>query len=462
MVDLTEYFSKFAMSTLPHGTLNGIIKNKLNEQQKNKRKNYFSVTDICNPLQTYFKLKYPEKFKDSIETKKRFSLGKRQHWITKKKFEKIDGFVDSEIILDGELIGIPLKGRADAKIKESFWELKSTTNLPENVQELIERIPQGIEQLSFYSLLSSNNPKENYLVITTQSDSNEYKVFKINILDSGKIKNIALNRVTKINEWLDGENEPEVSQKCRYCYENCVIKKEGLCSHFEKESLPCEIKDFIEIEEVPQIEELLKGIKLFDADKTLITYAIYNLITPRKIIHQENNQEIEEEEYDNEEKRENKQFIQDILYRLDCNVSFEDWDKIKKRQKIKEIYQNKASFIKFISNGEEKIFPILIHISDSIYPSSLIKVSDYKKAELGIHCLNNDSTKGYLIVYFPKQNNEIRVFEISYNFERESLNKLKNIVEIINNKDKSRLKELPKCPSFIHENCVYKEVCVKD
>jgi len=36
-------------------------------------------------------------------------------------------------------------------------------------------------------------------------DINLNKVFKIKILDFGKIKNIALNRINKINEWLDKE-----------------------------------------------------------------------------------------------------------------------------------------------------------------------------------------------------------------------------------------------------------------
>ena len=40
---------------------------------------------------------------------------------------------------------------------------------------------------------------------------------------------------------------------------------------------------------------------------------------------------------------------------------------------------------------------------------------------------------------------------------------LKNVVEILKAKDKEKVKELPKCPDFIHRNeCVYKCVCPKD
>jgi len=458
MTDLTQEIARFGEVAL-HGTFTGILRQKLSEQKTIKRKNYFGVTDICNPLQTFFKLKYPEKFVDSIETKKKFSLGNKQHKISEKKFEKIEGFVDKEIILDGELLGIPLKGRADAKINQSLWELKSKEDLPRDINSLIEKYPQDIEQLSFYSLLDPSNPVENYLIFTTHLGSNNYKAFKLKILDLGKIKNLALTRIKKLNDWLNDSNLPDFSYKCRYCNGECIFKEESICNYFDKGGLPCEVIRAIEITDAPEIEEMLSKIELFNKEE-LVTYSIYNLITARKVINAEHS-EILEEEYEGEDKRENKYFIQDLIYKLGYGISSKELENLKEKARIKELYQNKSSFIKFTSNGEEKIFPLLIHISDSIYSNSLNKVSDYKKSELGIHCLNNGFNKGYLIVYFPKQNNEIRVFEMSFNFDKELINKLKNIVEILKNKDKDRIKELNTCPSFIHEHCAFKEICPK-
>ena len=216
MENLTIHFSKFVNNISAHGTLAGLLNKKLNEQQKIKRKNYFGVVDICNPLSTYFRFKYPEIFKHSIETKKKFSMGQRQHKITEKKIEKIDGFIDKEIILDGELLGIALKGRADAKVGKAIWEIKSKEEMPKTKEDLIKKYPQDLEQVCFYSVLDPENPLENYLIFTPQSYPEEYKVFKIQILDIGKIKNLALNRINQINKWLD-EKDPEDPGRCRYC-----------------------------------------------------------------------------------------------------------------------------------------------------------------------------------------------------------------------------------------------------
>ncbi|MFH1326651.1 MAG: hypothetical protein ABIH59_00810 [archaeon] len=461
MENLVDEFAKSGISVSTHGTLAGILRNKLNSQQTIKRKNYFGVVDICNPLKTYFKFTYPEEFKDSIETKKKFSIGNKQHKITEKKIEKVDGFVDKEIILDGELIGIPLKGRVDAKVKKSLWEIKSKENLPENKKELIEKYPQDLEQLCFYSILDPEKPEENYIIFTNQTGSERYKVFKIKILDFGKIKNLALTRIKKLNEWLEGK-EPNEAIKCRHCYGDCVFKIKGICSQHENETLPCGVDKFIEIEEAPEVEKILQEIKLYRIEEELTKYFITNLIMPRIAFHREN-EEIEEEDYDGSERQINKQLIQDLIYKSDYGISFEDFKKLEDSEKIKEIFQRKSSFIKFLSNGKEVIFPILIHISDSTYLSSLNKVSDYKKGELGIHCFNNGFNKGYLISFFPKQNSELRVFEISYNFNKELIKPLKKVVEILKSKDKERVKELPKCPEFIHRNeCVYREICPKD
>lgn len=460
MENLTNYFSSFVGNISPHGTLAGLIKNKLNEQQKIKRKNYFGVVDICNPLQTYFKLTYPEMFKQSIETKKKFSMGNKQHKITEKKIEKINGFIDKEIILDGELMNIPLKGRADAKVKNSIWEIKSKGEIPKTKEELIEKYPQDLEQVCFYSLLDPENPKENYLIFVNQTYPEEYKAFKIKILDLGKVKNLALSRINKLNSWLDGE-DPKQEHSCRYCYEDCSLREE-LCKFHEKSMLPFEIANAVEIDEASEIESLLKEINLSKEEKEFINYNLFNLITPRRVIHK-NNEDLEEEDYDGSEKYLNKQLIQDIFYKLNLGITYEDFIKLEDSKKIKEIYQNKTSFIKFLSNGEEKIFPLLIHISESEYTSSLNKVSDYKRGELGIHCINNKSNKGYLVSFFPKQNNEIRVFEISYNFPKEAIDSLKQVVNILKENNKERIKELPKCPDFIHEKkCIYRSVCPKD
>ncbi len=458
MDDITQQISTFVVNASNHGSLSGIIKNNLNSQVIKKQKKYWGVTDISNPLQTYFKVKYPEYYKDSIETKKKFALGNKQHAILQKKLEVIGGFVDREIIFDGRLLGIDLIGRVDSKIKNNIWEIKSKEKLPANKEELLEKYPQDIEQLCFYSLIDPENPKENILITTTHSNFNDIKAFKIKINDLGRIKNLALKRINQLNNWLESNNLPLISFKCRYCYEDCNIRSQNICSFFENVSLPCEVKDFIEILDAPEIEEQLKLIKIYE--NNVDYFSIFNIITPKQIIYKEYNEGIEEEDYDNSYKKQHQQLIQDVLYKENLVITNEDLRELKEVQKIPEINQYKNSFIKLNLSGDEKIYPLLIHVSNNINPNTLINISNYKKGELGIHCLNNGINKGYLISYFPEQNHEIRVFEISYNFEKGALNKIKKIVEILKSKDKERLSELPMCPNFMCKDCIYRTTCL--
>jgi len=455
MEDLIYYMKQFSKKGSPHATFNGIFNQELQKQQKSKRKNYFAVKDICDPLQAYFKLKYPDIFKYTIEIQKKLNIGNKQHYIVEKKFEKLEGFVDKELILDGELLGIPLKGRVDAKIKDSLWELKSKATLPKDVDDLIIKYPQDIEQLVFYSILDPTNPKENYLIFTDYFNTNKYKVFQINILDFGKIKNIAMNRIQKLNECLNNQ-KVEDNQRCRYCYKDCEFKKRNICSSFDNPAMPCGVKEFIEIKECKEFEEKLKNINLVEFHNQSIP--VYHLIISRKILHQESEGDLEEYAQD-EQKKIDKSFINNLIGKSNYNISYQELSNLQDKQKIKGLSQNKNNFIKCVCNGENKIFPLLIHISDKQDPSYLNQISDYKKSELGIYCLNNNSTKGYIITYFPKQNDEIRVFEQNYEFDKGALEKLKTIVEILKTKDKQKLQELPRCPNFIHGNCKYKKIC---
>lgn len=456
MKDITQQFSDMA-NVRSHGTLSGIIKNNLNKQKTKKKKQHWAVTDISNPLQTYFKIKYPEKYKDSIETKKKFTLGNKQHAILQKKFELLEGFFDREIILDGRMLDINLIGRADAKVKNQIWEIKSKENLPLNKEELLEKYPQDVEQLCFYSLIDGESPSENVLIFTTHSDFNQIKAFKIKIKDPGKIKNLALNRMGKLEKWLELDTLPEIEFKCRYCDNDCSIKAEDICPFFDNVDLPCEIEDSIEITESPEIENQLKQIEIYEEDANY--FYLFNLITPKKFIYDEF-EDIEEEPFDNSYKKQNQKLIQNVLYEEKMLITNEELREIKKNQNIQNINQNRNSFIKLNLDSNEKIIPILIHVSDTKNPTSLFNPSTYKKGELGIHCFNNKTNKGYLISYFPEQDHEVRVFEISYNFEKETLNKIKNIAEIIKTKNKEKIKELPMCPNFMCRDCVYKEKCL--
>ena len=64
------------------------------------------------------------------------------------------------------------------------------------------------------------------------------------------------------------------------------------------------------------------------------------------------------------------------------------------------------------------------------------------------------------MIYYLKISDEIRAFEVNFNFDKEALRNVKNIVERLNSKDISKIGLLPECPDFIHrEECQFRDTC---
>lgn len=455
MKDTISQFSRCCARINPHGSIQAILKRELQNSISKKRRMHFGVTDICNPLQTYYKLRYPQGFEDSVEKKRKFVLGNRQHWILQEKFKQIEGFEDNEITIDGRLLDIRLVGRIDSKNNGGIWEIKSKEELPTSVEELIEKHSQDIEQLCFYSIIDPSSPKENFLIFTTHHDAEKTKSFKITIKDLGKIKEVVLKRIEKLNGWLDTNDASKHNHKCRYCEENCSLRRDGNCNHFLKGDFPCEVSNFIEISEAPVLDRKLKNIQIYEEEP--LRFPMYSLITPRKFFLRKMLDK--EENYDNMIRNECSLFIQNLLYNNNMLISSKENKELNQSQKNPKILLPRKSFIKLNLAGDEKIYPLLIHINEKGNP--LVNPSSYKIGELGLYCANNGLNKGYLLVYYPNQENEIKVYEVNYNFDKDSVKPIKEIIEILSNQKRDEILKLPACPSFMCSDCIYKEECVK-
>lgn len=284
ITDITIQMNKFVSGDItPDATIRGELTKTQQQKKKYSEKDYFFLTDLCDPLQFYFKSKYPERFQPTVETNKLFAVGNRIHGVMGKVIEKMDDFIDTEANLDGHLIGIPVRGRIDAETKKSIFEFKSKQELPSNVQEIFERHAKDVEQLGFYSFLDPMKRKENYLVFVSQDGEYKIKVFKVTTKSFKGIERELKNRIELLKKILSEEESPSVFLKCRYCNEECSLRGDAICEFYKNNNLGCSIKDFIEISHDDDMEKYLS--KLIEPKGFENLFSIFNIITSRKTLH---------------------------------------------------------------------------------------------------------------------------------------------------------------------------------
>lgn len=409
--------------------------------------NYFTITELCLPSDT-FAQRNLGKIK-SKELKKILAQGDRIHAITQNWLKQHSEYCGSEATLDGNFIGIPARGRVDGRIEESIVEIKSCSNLPENVDFIIKWSPQYLEQVAFYSIIDPLEPKENYLVFVTKEYPHSIKAFKLTILDREKIKNILKKRIHLLRQLLEGKQDAEMFGKCRYCYINdCNVEKEGKCNIKEFDSLNCEIKDFIKLEEDKEFTSHLENLKKEFGENYLL-YSSYNLLCPRKYCLK-NLLEIDENFIDKNSA--SKVYFGNLIYQFRRSESSFD-ETIP--SKFKNFELNKYNWFKDKNSiyPDGKKTPFITHVTN--YPD-FDKPNEYKIAELGLNLMAHGLSRGMIFSYFPDKN-KIKVFEITFDFKGDYLMELEKIMKGLENPE--NFKNLPKC-AFGCKTCDYRNKCL--
>lgn len=452
MADIIEEMNDCIAGIFPDATIRGALLNSKDGCKKNTDKEYFFVTDVCNPLSACLKNLYPDKFEPTLEAKKIFSLGNKIHGVMGKAVEELEDFVDTEANLDGGLMGISVRGRMDAETNNSIFEFKSKSELPENVSDVLKKYPQDVEQLAFYSVLDSLKRRENYLIFISQDGGYELKVFKIITKDFEVVEKKLRERVSNLKKVFSGEESLSLFSKCRYCNPDCELMKEGSCEYFSNSELECVVKDDVEIFRDVEMENKMSA--LVSPDKFEDFFSVFNIITSRKTLHK-STAELDDSFEMDKNRILNQAYFENVFFKSGLFISGGEYKEILKGNKIPEVYLKKNNFIKI----GEKCYPCLIQVSDSSYEPMLRHPSSYKTGELAILSFLSGFDKGYILTYFPKMNDDVRVFEVKFNFGEGVFEKLKNIVDILKSKDKSKISLLPECPSFMHEKCVYREIC---
>lgn len=451
MENMIDFINKFAPKISLRDDISGRLKifHNLKKEDSNKSKDYFNLVDTTLPADIFVDMKF--KKEKSQELKNILAQGNKIHSIAQNWLQQHAHYLGSEAILDGILIGLPIRGKIDGRIRESIIEIKSIKDLPEKSEDIINEYPQYIEQLAFYSIIDPLAPKENYLIFIERNYPYTTKSFKLSILNPKAIKNILHKRIYLLKEVISNKKSPKTLGRCRYCYEeDCNVKKEGNCHLLNLEPLACEIKDYVTLVEAQDLNSELEHLKKTYGNNYEF-YSAYNLLCPRKYCFKKL--------YNFEENFENKYYTAkayfgNLIYRFKKNED-EDFLKEKVKSEFSEFRLNKYNWLndKTSLSPEGKDTPFITHVTDYFNPT---RPSSYKIAELGLYLMAHNLTKGIIFIFYPEKNH-INAFEITFDFKENYIAMLRKIIKTLKNPE--NLSSLPKCPDWMCDKCVYFKKC---
>ena len=197
MEEVTSKINEFVIGYEPNESLAGLIRKNVDLQSNvpSAPKNYYYVTDLCNPCETYWRIVKPE-VKRPKELMRKLFRGKELHKRASYWLSTVDDFSVYEGKIDGMHVGLPrVRGAIDYLIGKKIIDLKTKGNVPSSAEEVFALYPQDIEQVAFYAAIHPENPPENYLLFMQDSNPFRLKAFRIKINDWSRIKSLILDRI---------------------------------------------------------------------------------------------------------------------------------------------------------------------------------------------------------------------------------------------------------------------------
>lgn len=453
-MDTITELNKFVAGWSNDESLKALLEKKIENQRKESknRKNYYFLTELTNPMQTYWARINPVEKPKKLARK--LVLGKQLQYKLSYVFSSLPNFILEEGKIDGFHVGIPgVRGSVDYMIENKIIELKTKEVLPKDVNNIFELYPNDLEQLVFYSVLHPSQPKENYLIFVQDFKPHKVIAFKVLTKNFGEIKKIIQDRIALLDEALE-KKDPSKLGKCRYYNKtpNCQFEDQKICACANAPSLSLDkLKSSIDIiydEGYSKLlEEKIKNNKFNDS-----LYSVKDIIAPRKH-YMENILLIEPNWEGDKESDEYYACLSYMIRELKYNLNHNEIEGIKSSLKDPRLRVGyKWMKLKDSTNLEGENIPYTIKVSNVDDIKWTHKPSQYHLTELGIICASHNKQRGIIFVVYPKLNDLLRVYQITYN---DSKNHMRKIVELINNLEKAELDKnllsLSPCPNYMND-----------
>ncbi|MFA4876881.1 MAG: hypothetical protein WC586_05670 [Methanoregula sp.] len=453
---IIEDINRCVINTTYDEALSSLLKNVMNSQisEDPMPKNYFYVTHVTNPAQTYFSRFHPE-VKKTPEIARKLARGKQLHNFASIWFKNLPDFCTEEGLLDGVWAGIPgVRGKIDHRIGDSLIEFKTKEEPPNTPDDIVSKYPQDLEQIAFYSVMHPSKPNKNYLVFMRDSAPYKIKAFRIDIKDIGTLKSVLISRIDLLNKAIETK-DPSKLGRCRYFETGCQFHIHGLCSCAGME--PLNIAPLLRSLEITYDKDFTHNlIRARDASEVPRVFCVStrDIITPRK--HYMDIVSGLESPYNSDDVDEYKACLWASVSILKREHSI-DVDGTE-RQSIMAAQRDpraRVAFrwmkIKSSLKPEGEIVPYIEKVSLA-NEMKYTKPSQYHLAELGIICAMYGKSKGLIIRVFPNMDKYVQVVHVSYKNQDEIVRKVKSIIDSTEEAEKNGdLASLPLCPTYMND-----------
>jgi len=451
MEEVADKINEYVLGYECNESLAGMIRKGINEQSKVKvsPKDYYYVTDLCNPCETYWKKIKPD-VKRPNELLRRLFKGKELHKRASYWLSLLDDFSVYEGKIDGiyvDLLGV--RGAIDYLLGGKIVDLKTKDKIPNTDEEVFSSYPQDIEQVVFYSLLHPENPIENYLLFMENKYPFTLKAFKIKIKDFGRIRSLLKDRIKKL-DFAFANNNPSQLGRSRYHKDSCYLCESNLCNCEELSPL--------------SIESLRLAIELkYDAEFTIKltetknkskmpnnVFTIWNVLAPMEC-YKEIVLGSQSSSFTDDGKDEYILCLRNLIEKLPLKVNFIEKQSIKNSLKEPRLYLG-FRWLKTISSANPKgnVLPYLIKVSNVTDSKSALRPNSFHLAQLGVLTSAYGKSRGLLFVVYPKLNDLIQVYEVNYKNPDESLRYIREVIDKLEKSiSEKNISLLPPNPSFV-------------
>lgn len=425
---LNEFYDSFSCNESLAAQLREKI--KIDNKDSAPPKDYYYLTELCNPAHSYWTRKFSPVQKPR-ELQLKLNWGNRLHNLAGLWFKSLPNLETIEGTLDGSEMGLNVVGRIDFRINGSVVELKTKEKekIPKNPEEIFTNYPQDLEQVAFYSVLDPTHPKENYLVFMEDSPPYKIKAFKIETKDIGGIKNLLAKRI-KILDAALSENKPSSLGKCRHCPFEADDGTVYSCPYHNLDPLSVtELKKSLVLKEDFIFSKTLESCKTNSLHYQGI-YFPFDILAPRKYFDKFISGTDNAEDYDFT-KIIKKSFFSKLIREL--NLSPDQTDRKTLCESILEprLYPTKNWIrIKNVRNKDGELIPFIVKVSNSSIASNVItKPNNYHIAELSILTAANGKDKGLIFIADPKVKEFVQVFQVNY--KNGALKEIKSVIDLL-------------------------------
>jgi hypothetical protein len=432
------------------------------ERQHGGGWDWWAVTELVNPAQTYWRRVHPNMDPDPA-IRAKLEYGTRIHDMASGWFRRMPEYAASEGSVDGAPAGISgVKGRIDFRLGRSIIELKTTDQRIASPEDVIARNPQDLEQLVLYALMTFRGDESHKLVYFNEALPGAFVAFNVRLRSQGPLKQYFLARRGALERAIEMGDASRLG-RCRYLDTGCDYRLNEIC--------PCDtlgaldtgaLSGNVELARDSAFEDELRHARESAPFPPSDRIGLWDLFTPRRAFMRATVTEFEGSSADDDyelRKFLERRFVSSELAGEPFDIVIQTRD----NRQVKLLGRGLSARTRdTTSEGtNEAVLPFLLRVSRRQVPHEPAEVPDVYKAQLGAQCAIRSSPTGLLAIEYPSHAAALKCFRVRFDSLEEIRNRLgrrfAQLQRAIVQRDAT---DLPKCPSWMIERCSEHCLCV--